>query len=174
MREVHRKNIRLDQWDYASDAAYFVTICCPEGRKLFGEIVDEHGTPLCELPSIENTSIAGCRLSPSRAGECCERVIAAAYNTSKQVHVSHHVVMPNHIHLIIVARQSEGAPTSLSSFVHYLKGAVTREVRKIHPGAVVWQKGYYEHVIRDEADYQRILEYVTTNPLKWANDKYYR
>ena len=83
------------------------------------------------------------------------------------------VVMPNHVHLVAIAEQGVGKPTPLEDFVRYLKFAITREVHKEYPGVVLWQKGYYEHVIRDDADYERILEYIANNPAQWASDKYF-
>jgi len=65
-------------------------------------------------------------------------------------------------------------PRSLSSFMGGFKSACTKQINQIRqtPGAPLWQRGYYDHVIRDEHDQQRIREYIVNNPLKWALDPY--
>ena len=86
------------------------------------------------------------------------------------VHVDHHVVMPNHVHMLL--RITDGgrriaAPT-IMTVVNQFKGAVSKAL-----GMSCWQKSFHDHIIRNEADYQRIWEYIEANPGKWEEDRYY-
>ena len=87
------------------------------------------------------------------------------------VAVDKYVVMPNHIHLILTLPCNDGralrAPT-VSRIIRAWKETVTKTL-----GAPIWQKTFYDHVIRDENDYLRIWDYIDTNPLRWAEDEYY-
>ena len=77
--------------------------------------------------------------------------------------------MPNHIHLIVVIQngRTQFAPT-ISRIIKQFKGKITKQV-----GFCIWQKSFYDHVIRDEKDYLRICEYIENNPVKWTEDKYF-
>ena len=88
------------------------------------------------------------------------------------ISVDHYVIMPNHIHLLLqintdVNGRSMIAPT-ISTVVRLMKGAVSKQA-----GFTVWQKGFYDHVIRNGNDYQDIWNYIEGNPSKWAEDKLY-
>lgn len=173
METQRRKDTRLKSWNYAGDAWYFVTICCAGRAKLFGEAVDEDGVPLAQHPSPEDVAVGSCRILLSPEGESCAEALRCARVSRRQIHVVDFVVMPNHVHLIAEARQGKGRATDLGEFVHYVKSSATRSIRKRRPGITVWQKGYHEHVIRDEADYRRIAEYIADNPAKWVEDRYF-
>ena len=173
MTEQRRKDVRLQGFDYKGNALYFITICCANREKLLGEVVDERGMPICGPYAEESSALGRARIELSAAGEACQRVLEASRLATRQIRVGDFVVMPNHVHLVAIAEQGVGKPTPLEDFVRYLKFAITREVHKEYPGVVLWQKGYYEHVIRDDADYERILEYIANNPAQWASDKYF-
>jgi len=93
------------------------------------------------------------------------------------VHVDTHVVMPNHVHVIIAledvgARQASPLRVGLGRVIAAFKSGSAREINTLRgiPGARVWQRGYHDHVIRDAADLQRVREYVESNPIRWALD----
>lgn len=77
--------------------------------------------------------------------------------------------MQNHIHLIISIdiRRTQFAPT-ISRIIKQFKGSITKQVKK-----QIWQKGFYDHIIRDDYDYMVHLQYIDENPAKWIEDKYY-
>lgn len=84
--------------------------------------------------------------------------------------------MPNHIHMILTLAEDRGrtmcAPThrpTIPQIVHGMKEAITKTV-----GFPIWQKSYHDHIIRNEADYLRIWEYIDTNPIKWREDCYFK
>lgn len=86
--------------------------------------------------------------------------------------VEKYVIMPNHIHMILILSGNDGrtmcAPTT-SRIIHHMKEYVTK---RLHYS--IWQKSYYDHIIRDEQDFQRIWTYIDTNPQKWEDDCYYK
>ena len=88
----------------------------------------------------------------------------------RAISVDHYVIMPNHIHLLLqINTDADGrsmiAPT-ISTVVRHMKGIVTKQA-----GFSVWQKGFYDHVIRNDNDYRDIWNYIEGNPGKWAEDK---
>lgn len=95
---------------------------------------------------------------------------------SKMPSVDKYVVMPNHIHVIFVIPPPQdggngpmrtSAPT-IPGLVRYFKRMVTQQC-----GQAIWQRSYYDHIIRNETDYLRIWNYIDTNPAKWGDDEYY-
>ena len=151
-----RKKNRLTGFDYSSPNAYFITICTRERQKLFWTAVGATNGRPPDLP-----------LSP------CGQVVRSAIETIPQHYpayvLEHYVIMPNHIHLLLRIQADESgrpmvAPT-VSTVVAQMKGAVTKQV-----GINVWQKGFHDHVVRTEADYQDIWTYIDNNPIMWAED----
>ena len=105
------------------------------------------------------------------AGIAAERALLAIPDHYPGAAVDKYVVMPNHVHMILTLPAHNGravrAPT-VSRIVRAWKEAVTKAL-----GTPIWQKSFYDHIIRDENDYLRIWTYLETNPAKWAEDKYY-
>ena len=166
----HRRSIRLKGYDYTQPGAYFITICTQDRAFLFGEVVDG------EMRLNEYGRIAW----------GCWKEIPLHF---PQAELDAFVVMPNHVHGIIViagvgathasplplssdARPRGPQRQSVSSIVGSFKSAVTRRINEYRctPGAPVWQRNYYEHIIRDEKSLNRIREYIVTNPMRWAVD----
>ena len=87
------------------------------------------------------------------------------------VYVDHYVVMPNHVHMIIVLENS--GKNDLNQVIGQFKSGVSREIRNMEPAMRVWQRSYYDHVIRNEKSYREIWEYIEYNPLKWEEDRFY-
>ena len=166
----HRRSIRLKEYDYGQAGAYFVTLCTHHRECLFGEVV-EGNVVLNEM------------------GEIVEKEWRISANLRREIELDEFVVMPNHIHGIIAIRDHHpvGAtgrsplhskhrtlsPKSLGSFVAGFKSSVTKRINQLHgtPGHPVWQRNYYEHVVRNEIDLQEIREYIENNPVKWLEDE---
>ena len=135
-----------------------MTVCTDKRREILGRIVggDAHIAPHVALSSY------GC--------------IADKY-IRRIPGIDTYVIMPNHIHMIIcVGMTTEGGamwaspPTkTLGSLVRSFKTLVTKAAR-----LKIWQRSYYDHVIRNESDYFRIRQYIDTNPARWTEDKYYQ
>ena len=154
-----RKTNRLTEYDYSIPNAYFITICTHDRKNLFwtdvGAIIDRpENVPLTKLGIITRQSI---------------KEIPEHY---PMMSVDHFVIMPNHVHLLLqINADADGrsmiAPT-ISTVVRLMKGTVSKQAR-----VPVWQKGFYDHVIRSEQDYSDIWSYIEGNPYKWAEDKLY-
>ena len=147
-----RKPTRLSSYDYASVGAYFITICT-EGRKnWFWETVGA-GTPHPQdVPLSQNGKIA-------------EQAIMNIEGIYPAVHVDYYVIMPDHIHLLLSIRLDEGgrpmaAPT-ISRVIGQCKGYITKKI-----GKPLFQKLFYDHVIRDVADYEKHVQYILQNPAR--------
>ncbi len=179
-RTYHRRSIRLKDYDYSQSGAYFVTIVTYERMPLFGEVVD--GT--ASLNQLGEIAIL-----------CWESLPMHFSN----IRTDAFVVMPNHVHGIVVfldsperradvgarhavpvqrndpsPRRAFGKPTknSLPTLVGSFKAAVTKQVNELRrtPGMPVWQRNYYEHVVRGEDELERIRQYIRMNSSRWASD----
>ncbi len=169
-KPIHnRKSIRLPDYDYSQNGAYFVTICSYQKSHLFGDI--QNGQII--LNKIGATAKA------------CWEAIPDHFT---DVTLLDSVIMPNHIHGIIVIQNdndlnknkfSKGAtccaPTkgSLGEIIRSFKGAVTRTVNSQTlpvPGQL-WQRGYYEHVIVSDRELRQISDYISNNPVNWGSDE---
>ena len=164
----HRRSVRLQGYDYAQVGAYFVTIVTQGRECLFGDVVDG------EMVLNEYGQII--------VGEW-ERTADIRPNVSLDVFIA----MPNHIHGIIMIADGRGtlqrAPTterfgqptsnSIPTIIRLFKSVTTKRINEVRgrPGGAVWQRNYYEHIIRDEDDLCRIREYIVNNPLQWEVDR---
>jgi putative transposase len=165
---VHdRRSLRLNGYDYAQAGAYFVTICTQDRACLFGDIVDGE-------------------VRLNGYGSAVHEEWLRSAELRQNVELDAFTIMPNHMHGIVVITDGRGtarrAPTeqfgkpvanSLPTIMRAFKSASTRRINQIQnaPGTHVWQRNYYEHVIRNDRELNRIREYIATNPLKWALDR---
>jgi putative transposase len=143
--EVHRRPLRLRDFDYSPLGLYFVTTCANGRRCVFGTVADD-SVVLSPLGVIAHECLLS--ISDHHPG-----VLLDAY-----------VVMPNHVHAVLAL----GAESSseLGVVVGTFKAAVSR--LSVEVG--LWQRGYYDHVVRDEPDLARIRLYIESNPIHWALD----
>jgi REP element-mobilizing transposase RayT len=168
-RLSRRRSIRLKGYDYATPGAYFVTICTYRRELLLGHVED----------GVVRLNGSGC-------------LVQAAWedlpNHYSNILLDAFVVMPNHIHGVLVLKD-EGAssdrrrvgagfkPASTRrALPEMVRGFKTHSARRVNDllrtrGRPVWQRGYYEHVIRDDASLNRIREYILHNPESWAIDR---
>jgi len=153
----HRRSIRLKGYDYSQSGAYFLTICTHNREPMFGEIV--HGK--MEL------SIYG-------------RIVSARWRNLPRYHayvdLSAFVAMPNHIHGIMVIRfdpTGSAKHRPISEIVRGFKTFSSRRINEVRgtPGIPVWQRNYWEHVIRYQDSFNRIYDYIITNPSRWHLDR---
>ena len=157
--ENGRRPTRLPQFDYGSPGAYFITICT-RGRAcvLSGITV---GAGLCARPDVTLTEI----------GAEVERAIVYINRAYPGVSVETYAIMPNHVHLLLLMEErpgGDGAPP-LQQIIGRMKSYTTRRY-----GDKLWQRSYYDHVVRGEEDYLEIWRYIDENPAKWAEDRFYR
>ena len=160
--EKHRRrSIRLPDYDYSQAGAYFVTTCTHNRACLFGDIVDG------EMRLNED-------------GRLAQSVWEALPKHYSHVESDAFVVMPNHVHGIIVLTATPvGAglkpdPTrhGLPEIVRTFKTFSGRRINQSRgtPGTSVWQRNYYEHVIRNDTTLNRLRQYIAENPARWAED----
>ena len=154
-----RKKNRLAGYDYSQPGAYFVTVCTKDRKCLLGTIVggDAHIAPHTRLTPV---------------GRITEKYLRSIPG------IAEYIIMPNHVHMILrisASRMTDGpmwasAPTAanVSNLVRSWKTMVSKEV-----GCSIWQRSYYDHVIRDELDYLTKARYIADNPAKWQEDDYY-
>ena len=142
-----RKNPRLKDYDYTLGGYYFITICTENKIQYFGKIV-EGKMKLNDVGKLAYSNI-----------EKLEKI----YNNVK---IEKFVVMPNHIHLILIIDKK--TDLNISRIVKQYKEWITKIIKKR-----IWQKSYYDHIIRNEKDYLRIWQYIDENIIKWNLDKYY-
>lgn len=166
-----RKNMRLMGYDYSQAGAYFITLCAKDQALIFGDVVNNEMrlNAIGEIVAEEWT-----RTGVIRPG----------------VNLLEWVVMPNHFHAIVmvgpnyrVPHQNITAATqmlsrpkrSLGSLVAGFKQATTKRINELHQvsGCKVWQRNYYDHIIRGDSDYRRIAEYILNNPARWVVDRFY-
>ncbi len=165
MRENNRHSLRLAGYDYSQAGYYFVTICANNRKCLFGEVKDG-------------------KMVLNDAGNIVQKEWGNTEQIRNNVNLDEHIVMPNHIHGIIVICRGvlQYAPTNsfrspsqtLGAIIRGFKSAVTKQINQSRntPGKPVWQRNYHEHVIRGETDLRRIRDYIQNNPINWQNDEY--
>ena len=151
----NRQTIRLPHFDYASQGAYFVTIVAANRQCVFGEVI-------------------GGQLQATTLGRIVQEEWLATAAVRPGVKLEAFVLMQNHVHGIIglPASKITDASGSLATVVRGFKAAVTKRHRLnvSDPDATVWQRNYYEHIIRDEKDWNAIHAYIAGNPCRWAED----
>ena len=173
--EGRRRSIRLKEYAYSQAGAYFVTICTYGRACLFGEIesglmrLNEYG----KIVASEWMRSAEVRLEI----ECDEFVVMPNHFHGIVRIVGANDIRPNHVDAEDEERAYCHTPLrtpsrNIGAMVRGFKGAASRRINGIRnsPGAPVWQRNYYEHVIRNDADYNCIAEYVANNPQRWMED----
>ena len=156
MQLPKRKRTRLKEYDYSTPGAYFITICTHNRKCILSNIV---GEGLCALPHNTLTPI----------GKEIEKSIQFIDDHYDGVSIDKYVIMPNHIHLIVVLDGSGGhGNPPLQNIIGQFKSYTTHKFDDI-----LWQRSYHDHIIRDKKDYQKIWEYIDTNVLRWEKDCFY-
>jgi REP element-mobilizing transposase RayT len=193
-----RKRTRLKGYDYSRNGAYFITLCVKDRAELLGNIEPAHPlvgggvpdapSPIPAAPSPVSTP-PHCKLSPY--GDAVAKRISDICHHYENIEIQHYVIMPNHVHMIILVSDNEGnkasngnrgmadvengtsrtpSPTNavIPAFISTLKRFTNKDV-----GFPLWQRSSHDHIIRDERDYYRIAEYIENNPQCWQDDCFY-
>lgn len=164
-QKFHRRSIRLKGYDYSQPGAYFVTICSYNREPIFGKIVDGE-------------------MALNRYG----RIVSADWHNLPKRHphidLGAFIAMPNHVHGIVVIKDAlvrvdsrlvsgtarrKPLPEIVRGFKTFSSRRVNRARRVV--GIPVWQRNYWEHVIRNQEAFNRIHEYILTNPKRWLLDR---
>ena len=168
-----RKQNRLAGYDYSQPGAYFITVCTQDRTPVLGTIVgaDDYIGPYINLTPIGNVVEKYTQTIPG---------------------IGEYIIMPNHVHMILhisatdpqdgpmwssapternfIGPMWSSAPTdaSVENLVRTWKTLITKET-----GRSIWQRSYYDHIIRDEREYIEIAQYIINNPARWCEDRYY-
>jgi REP element-mobilizing transposase RayT len=165
----HRRSIRLKGYDYSQEGLYFITICC-QNR-------------ICRFGKIEND-----KMILNDAGNIAQQCWLNIPQHFPHAELHEYVVMPNHIHGIIALTETvavdecrgkkffaptnqprpHGTSRTIGSMIRGFKIGVTKQL-----GVSIWQRNYYEHIIRHEQSYRNVSDYIIHNPEAWQNDKFY-
>lgn len=165
----HRRSIRLKGYDYAKSGAYFVTICTQNRVCLFG-------------------AVANGEMQLNNAGQVAKRTWDALTEQFPSVRLDAFIIMPNHVHGIVMVGAQFIAPShgfgtatinqgvmnhapTLGEIVRAYKAASTRLIRQAGTPDFAWQRNYYEHIVRDEESLNRIRQYILDNPARWEFDR---
>lgn len=170
---------RLQTWNYGWNAAYFVTICTRDHVCYFGEVVDG-------------------QMVLSEKGVIADILWHEILNHAKQIELGEFVVMPNHIHGILILNEPPDVETThalslrdespdqppigqsrfqhqgrntVSSIVGSYKSAVSKHAHRLGLG-FAWQSRFYDRIIRNENEFRAITDYIINNPLRWEDDKF--
>lgn len=173
------KSARLKYWDYSNDGYYFVTFCVKNHECVLGKIVND-------------------KMILNKYGKIIYQEIINTSKIRKNVIIDEFVVMPNHIHLILIIdntlldnnkqRRDEvpprlyngkyphmskisPKPNSLSSIIGSLKSITTKQIHQTGLIDFKWQTRFYDHIIRDDKSLNNIKEYIKLNPLRWESDR---
>ncbi|MEI8132763.1 MAG: transposase [Leptolinea sp.] len=163
--EIHqRRSIRLPGYDYSQAGPYFVTLVTYDRICLFGKIKESH-------------------MALNLAGLCVQTGLQSLSNLFP-LSLNEMVVMPNHLHFILTITQTDhtlSKPTkvnksharTLGAIIQNFKSTTTRKINAQtgNKGFPIWQRNYYEHIVRDQNDYERIADYIRCNPQNWENDE---
>ncbi|MFA5881379.1 MAG: transposase [Eubacteriales bacterium] len=173
----HRRSIRLKGYDYSKAGYYFITICTKNRETLFG--------------SIENGE-----MKLNEYGDIVREEWMKSSEIRREIELDYFIIMPDHIHGIVIINETKSGvgahghaplhshitsqnikplhrkPKSISSFVAGFKSIVTKRINILRncPQMSVWQRGYYEHIVRSEKDLKRIKTYIIENLNKWLDD----
>ena len=174
----HRQSIRLPNYDYSRSGIYFITICTHQKQCLFGEIDHE-------------------KMLLNQIGNIVREEWLKSSQIRQEIELDKYVIMPNHLHGIVMihnndlkigdrsAIDDQGAslaplqditrrrkPRSLSSFVASFKSSVTKRIKIFctQPNPRIWQRNYYESIVRNERHLNQVRQYIIDNPQKWLED----
>jgi REP element-mobilizing transposase RayT len=161
-----RKYPRLKNFDYSENGYYFVTICTDHNQPILSRIMVGRG--LAPAKSV---------LSP--LGLIVEQQLLALSERFSDIMIDRFVVMPTHLHVVIALNGETAAgatprPT-LSDIICVFKSITTRLCNQHDniPGRKIWQTSFYDEILRNEAAYLEVLQYIENNPAEWSEDKYF-
>ena len=166
----NRRSIRLKNYDYTQEGAYYVTVCVDDRKCVFGDAGDG-------------------KMILNEYGKIVQNEWYKTREMRKNIDLDEFIVMPNHIHGIInivgahcnvplhdrFEKFGRSISNSIPTIIKLFKSTTTKQINQLRntPRKPIWQRNFYEHVIRDESDLARIREYIISNPSNWEKDEYY-
>ena len=153
-----RRPTRLKEYDYSSNGAYFITVCTHNRRHILSDVtVNDVGEGLCALPQIKLSALG------KIVNDCINHI-----NTYPFVKVDSYIIMPDHLHLLISinAPGGHGGPP-LQHIIQQFKSYSTHKAKN-----KIWQRSFYDHIVRNESDLIDINNYIQANPIMWYLNKH--
>ena len=160
------ESARLPGWNYACDGSYFLTICTHKCECFLGEILNGE-------------------MVMSHLGEIVREELLRSFEIRHELKCVGYVIMPNHLHLIVNLTQLEPSkyneprisairPKSISSFVGGFKASATSRINTLRnsKGQQVWHPRFYDHLIRNNCEFELIHNYIAQNPATWNKDRF--
>ena len=163
-----RKAMRLKNFDYSSTGAYFITICTHNRKCMLSQIVGAiHESPETVLTEY---------------GKIVDEIIKNV-SARCEVTIDRYIIMPNHVHLLVIITDSEElrairesplrGRSVISKAIGYIKMNASKEIHTRFGKINLWQRGFYDHIIRGKEDYEEHLKYIDENPMRWYYDELY-
>ena len=144
-----RKKIRLQNYDYSEENMYFITICIKDRLEILGKIIEEN------------------KIELTKEGKIAKRNINKILEIYHNIIIDEYIIMPNHIHMLLLIDYKNGI--TVSKIIKHYKANTSREITY-----QIWQKSFYEHIVRNEKEYLKIKEYIRNNIINWKEDKYFK
>ena len=142
-----RKKNRLENYDYANIGMYFITICTKNRIKILGNVIQNN-------------------IKLTREGSICKTVLQDIVTVFDNIAINEYVIMPNHIHMIIEIKKVK-ENVSIFKIIKKYKSSISHKL-----GYSIWQKSYYDHIIRNEKELYAIKQYIKDNVINWKTDEY--
>ena len=158
MEQPVRKKNRLQTYDYSRNGAYFITICTKNKECILSETV---GASIARPAYVRLTEV----------GVITKEAIEQIPEHYPDIQMEKYVIMPNHVHLLLLIDTLHGRPMvapTVSRVIQQMKGSITKRL-----GRNVFQKSFHDRIIRNDAEYDMIWQYIDTNPLRWEMDCFY-
>ena len=152
---IQRKNLKLLEYNYSNIGCYFITICVQNRKNILSKIVKT------------NNDV---KLILFKYGKIVKKYLEEINEFYKDINIINYVIMPNHIHFIceIINNNNSNTNEIIPFIVSTLKRFTNKACKE-----KIWQRNYYDHIIRNEKEYLKVLEYIENNPYKWHDDIYY-
>jgi REP element-mobilizing transposase RayT len=171
MELLTRKPNRLKNYDYSLEGYYYITICSKDRENIFGDYVKDDVVAV--LASAHD------HIKLSIVGQIINTQLQDIQNQFENVELDEYIIMPNHLHgiIIIKKRVEASAPPTISQIIRSLKSKCTNEYlqyineKNLNISGKIWQRSFYDHIIRDEKSLNKIRNYIINNPANWLEDE---
>jgi len=157
----NRKSIRLPTYNYRKNSSYFITICIQNRENRLGEVIDE-------------------KMILNHAGSMVNQWLVYLTEHFPNISINHKIIMPNHIHFILDIEYFNQNTATIATIMQWFKTMTTNQYirgvkENIYPpfNKKIWQRNYYEHIIRNEDSFSQIEQYIQNNPRSWQEDVLY-
>ena len=169
---ITRKLNRLKDYDYSVTGYYFITICSKNRKIIFGEYIENPvGTALAAVHCKDNIKL-------SKLGQIIDNQWNDIPNQYNDIELDQYVIMPNHIHgILIISKRTGASPVpTISKIIGSFKSKSSVEYlqyiknNNLNISGQIWQRSFFDHIIRNERTLNAIRDYITHNPMNWEND----